>query len=279
MFRKKEPFLAALLAVPLLVHAAIEMEVREETAPNLLKNPGFADLRRPRYLPEYWTFENCSRKAGFEYNFPNGEAYLFTSGRLFGYLVQSGIPVEEGKTYYVGAKVKLTTTTLLWIATPDYRDNLDQQNHPRSNTNFFACLMRPEQGKELFAELRYFIRPELLRPFGADEWNDCDSEFTVPVGKGVKTYTYRIGSLGGAEGWIRVKEPVFRLAERRVHLTIRGRGVASLCLHRDNGVVIRRYPLDEAAEVQEIDLILPSTIKSYYVEVSTLENGKIRRSL
>ena len=106
-----------------------------------------------------------------------------------------------------------------------------------------------------------------------------EKQSTVPVGKGVKTYTYRIGCLGGAEGWIRIKDPVFRPAERRVRLTIRGRGAASLSLHHADGVVIRRCPLNETAEEQEVDLTLPSTIKSYYVEVTTSENGKIRRSL
>lgn len=262
-----------------LLLRAVEVDILELRQPNLIKNPGFSNPQRPRWLPEHWTFENCSQKAGFEYNFKNGEAYLFTSGRLFGYMLQSGIPVEEGKRYYVSAKVKLTTTTLMWVRTTDYHDGLDSQNHPRSNTNLFACLLRPEQGKELFDELQYFIDPSLLLKFGDKEWTLCDSEFTVPKGKGVKTYAFRIGSLGGGEGWIRVTEPVLRLAERDLTVTVRGEKCRELVLCHSNGVVMERHKLDPAAAVQKVKLLLPSTIAGYYIEIFDNDGQKYRRSL
>lgn len=258
---------------------AIEVDILELRQPNLIRNPGFGNLQRPKWLPEHWRFENCSQKAGFEYNFKNGEAYLFTSGRLFGYFLQSGIPVEEGKRYYIGAKVKLNTTTLMWIRTTDYHDGLDTQNHPRSNTNLFACLLRPEQGKELFDELQYFINPELLLKFGDKDWTLCESELVVPKGKGVKTYAYRIGSLGGEEGWLRVKEPVFRLAERHLTVTVRGEKCRELVLFHSNGSVMERHKLNPETASQKVELILPSTISSYYIEIIDNNNQKHRRSL
>jgi hypothetical protein len=127
--------------------------------------------------------------------------------------------------------------------------------------------------------LQYFINPELLLKFGDKDWTLCESELVVPKGKGVKTYAYRIGSLGGEEGWLRVKEPVFRLAERHLTITVRGEKCRELVLFHSNGSVMERHKLNPETASQKVELILPSTISSYYIEIIDNNNQKHRRSL
>lgn len=279
MSGKKMISLLFLSAACCLPGAEPMIKVVETPRKNLLVNPEFGKPFSKNRIPRGWFFDNCSRKPGFEYNFGiPGEFYLYTSGRLFGYLAQENIPVTEGKTYYAAVEVRATTTVLMWIRTRDWKDGLDAQNHPRSNTELFS-LQNPDQGESLVRELRHFVDPTILNPVGPERWTVCEAEFTVPKGHNVKQYSFRVGSIGGPEGWLRARRPVLKTAERNLSVRLDGRGLQRAELLHGNGVVLRHWKLEPAKESQELKFLLSSFMEKYSLKIIDQKGNTYGRTL
>lgn len=269
--------ISALICAIGIIADDVSVEVKKIPAVNLLKNPQFM-VEKDNKAPKDWLFSNYSKLPGFEYQADNGVFHIQTTGGLYGYLVQPGIPVEEGKKYYAEAWVKLNSRALLWLITMQYDDKLSPFFSPKSGTRIFS-IANPDHGENLVRELQYFISPDYLLPVSETKWNHCALEFTVPAGHGITSYDFRIGSYGGSAGWIEIKDPYFGSAVFQAVVTLGGTGLTELKVCTSGGGEVKSFPLDPKRKQQKINITLESRLFQYYMEITNQSGLTVRRSL
>lgn len=272
------------MTVLLLIFAAgimavedIVMEVRKIPEANLLKNPRF-QTEKNNPVPANWSFSDYSKSPGFEYQTINGIFQIRTAGGLYGYLMQSNIPVEEGEKYFAEAWVKLNSRALLWCITMQYDDKLGAFQDPKSSTRIYS-IANPAHGEKLVAELQYFINPDYLLPVSSTKWNRCALEFTVPEGRKITGYDFRIGAYGGDAGWIEIKDPYFSRSRQKLLIHLRGSNIEKLRICRPDGSPVEEFLLERSRESYDFEVRLNSRYIHYHAEIMTTDGKIIRRSL
>ena len=95
----------------------------------------------------------------------------------------------------------------------------------------------------------------------------------------MKQYSFRVGSIGGPEGWLRARRPVLKTAERNLSVRLDGRGLQRAELLHGNGVVLRHWKLEPAKESQELKFLLSSFMEKYSLKIIDQKGNTYGRTL
>ena len=273
----KKLFLPLLICSVISAFAAEPFSIKVEKIypPNQLPNPEFkkaADGSVP-----HWFFGDFSKRGGFTHSVNDGEVFIETTGKNYGYFSSDHVPVEEGVTYYAGAKMRSSSKALIWMETRQYNDKISPYFPPYSNTKVFLQQLEPSSDPVLKEELKLFIDPQYI--IDSDTWITGGKEFTVPVGHGVNKYIFMLGCYGGRAGFFRYKEPFVVKAEHQIKITLDGKNLKQLNILTASGKLISTHQLKPDAETQQITGTLKSRITLYYAEIIDVTGKKYRKNL
>ena len=241
---------------------------------NIIPNAG---LKKENNKVPNWVFRDFSKRGGFSYNVKDGIVTITNKIKSYAYFCCFNVPVEEGVTYYAGGSMKSATKALIWLETLQYDDKYPPYYPPYSNTRVFALQAEPSTDPVLNKELHLLVDKEFI--IDSSTWITGGKEFTVPKGKGVKTYNFMMGIYGGKPGFVSYKNPFIVKSAYQAKITLTGKNFIKAIIYRRPQIKLSTYSLSPSKNIQTILANLPSRTAGYFVQLFDINGKKYERSL